>query len=60
MNGHLVDDQQFPRNDIDIPTVRCARHRVTCEYSLFIFLELNNLISFKMTYIYYYYSKFHI
>lgn len=30
MNGPLVDSEQFPRNDIDIPTVRQARHQIIC------------------------------
>lgn len=30
MDGPLMDAEQFPRNDIDIPTVREARHQVIC------------------------------
>lgn len=30
MDGPLVDAEQFPRNDIDIPTVREARHKIIC------------------------------
>lgn len=30
MNGPLVDDQQFPRADIDVRVVREARHRIIC------------------------------
>ena len=32
MNGPLLDDQQFPRSDIDLCTVRHTRHKVTCKY----------------------------
>jgi len=31
MNGPLVDEQQFPRTDIDVRVIRQARHRVICE-----------------------------
>ncbi|EAN32582.2 hypothetical protein TpMuguga_02g00299 [Theileria parva strain Muguga] len=30
LNGPLVDDDQFPRNDIDIYEVRKARGRIMC------------------------------
>jgi len=30
MHGSLVDDEQYPRNDIDIYTVRRARNSVAC------------------------------
>ncbi|KAK1938443.1 putative 26S proteasome non-ATPase regulatory subunit 9 [Babesia divergens] len=30
MKGALVDNEQFPRSDIDIYAVRDARHRVYC------------------------------
>lgn len=30
MDGPLVDDQQFPRADIDVRVVREARHRIIC------------------------------
>ena len=31
MNGRLVDDQGFPRADIDVYAVRRARNRIICE-----------------------------
>ena len=32
MHGPLVDQDQFPRNDIDVYSVRHARHKIICEY----------------------------
>ena len=32
MDGPLIDEEQFPRNDIDVYTVRHARHRIICKY----------------------------
>ena len=31
MHGPLVDQDQFPRNDIDVYSVRHARHKIICE-----------------------------
>jgi len=31
MDGPLVDNQQFPRTDIDVRVVRDARHRIICK-----------------------------
>jgi len=31
MDGPLIDEEQFPRSDIDIRVVRQARHRVVCK-----------------------------
>ena len=33
INGPLVDADGFPRNDIDVPVVRDARHQVACIFS---------------------------
>ncbi|XP_033096763.1 26S proteasome non-ATPase regulatory subunit 9-like [Anneissia japonica] len=30
MNGPLIDGEGYPRNDIDVYTVRTARHRIIC------------------------------
>ncbi|EDO06410.1 26S proteasome non-ATPase regulatory subunit 9 domain protein [Babesia bovis T2Bo] len=30
MKGPLVDEEQYPRSDIDICAVRNARHRINC------------------------------
>jgi len=30
MSGSLVDDEQFPRADVDVYTVRYSRQRVIC------------------------------
>lgn len=32
MKEPLVDKDGFPRNDIDIHTVRTARHDINCRY----------------------------
>jgi Nas2 N_terminal domain len=32
MNGPLLDSEGFPRNDIDVYSVRHARHRIICTY----------------------------
>ena len=32
MDGPLVDAEQFPRTDIDLYTVRQARHRIICKF----------------------------
>jgi len=32
MDGPLVDEEQFPRADIDVRAVRQARHRVICKW----------------------------
>lgn len=31
MDGPLVDEEQFPRDDIDLYSVRHARHRIICK-----------------------------
>ena len=30
MDGPLVDNEGYPRNDLDIPKIRMARHKIIC------------------------------
>lgn len=32
MTGNLVDNEDYPRQDIDLYAVRFARNRIICEY----------------------------
>lgn len=34
MNDALVDDEGFPRNDIDVYAVRGARNKIICKFNL--------------------------
>lgn len=34
MDEPLVDDQDFPRNDIDVYQIRLIRNRIICKYCI--------------------------
>lgn len=44
MDESLVDDQDFPRNDIDVYQIRLTRNRIICKYQvkllLLIFIQV--------------------
>ena len=35
MHGKLVDSEDYPRSDIDVYSVRTARHRIICKWILY-------------------------
>lgn len=46
MDEPLVDDQDFPRNDIDVYQIRLIRNRIICKYLLnVIIVEINYEVS---------------
>ena len=39
MDGPLVDTEGFPRADIDVYSVRHARHGIICEYYMLLYVR---------------------
>lgn len=46
MDGPLVDREQFPRSDIDVYTVRQARHKISCTNLTLILRLITNILHF--------------
>lgn len=54
MHEKLIDDENYPRSDIDVYTVRVARNRIICEtmssISNFFLVYIIKIIAFYDTY----------